>query len=110
MHTFGVPARRLPFPAQVHPGMPPAELNGLYNRCADGLALSFTNISLIAAELLAAGAVPVVNDWRGSRADLDNPFVEWARPTPAGLADALERALDRGPEASPERVAASVRG
>jgi hypothetical protein len=109
INTFGVPARRLPFPAHVHPSLSPAELNELYNRCAVGLALSFTNISLIAYELLAAGVVPVVNDWRGSRADLDNRFVQWSRPTPGALADALCRAVDRGPETSAERVTQSVR-
>jgi glycosyltransferase involved in cell wall biosynthesis len=109
INTFGVPARRLPFPARVHPSLRPVELNEMYNRCAAGLALSFTNISLIAYELLAAGVVPVVNDWRGSRADLDNAHVAWSRPTPDGLADALVRAVDRGPDASAKRVTQSVR-
>lgn len=107
INTFGVSARRLPFPARVHPSLAPAELNELYNRCAAGLALSFTNISLIAYELLAAGVVPVVNDWRGSRADLDNPFVQWSRPTPSALADALVRAVDRD-GVSAQRVTQSV--
>jgi glycosyltransferase involved in cell wall biosynthesis len=109
VHSFGVPARRLPFAAQVHPSMTPVALSELYNRCAAGLALSFTNISLIAYELLASGAVPVVNDWAGSRADLENPYVMWARPTPSGLADALVRAVDLGSGSPPERVAQSVR-
>jgi hypothetical protein len=110
INTFGVPARRLPFPARVHPSLRPAELNELYNRCAAGLALSFTNISLIAYELLAAGVVPVVNDWRGSRADLENPHVAWSRPTPGALADALVEAVGRGAETSPGRVTQSVQG
>jgi glycosyltransferase involved in cell wall biosynthesis len=109
VNTFGVPARRLPFRARVHPSLRPAELNELYNRCAAGLALSFTNISLIAYELLAAGVVPVVNDWRGSRADLDNPFVAWSRPTPARLADALVAAVDGAAGTSARRVTESVR-
>ena len=109
INTFGVPARRLPFPARVQAHVSPGELNAIYNRCATGLALSFTNISLIAYELLAAGVLPVVNDWRGSRADLDNPFVEWARPTPVAVADALERALDRSAQISAVRVTESVR-
>lgn len=110
INTFGVSASRLPFAAEVHARVTPAGLNELYNRCAAGLALSFTNVSLIPYELLAAGVIPVVNDWSGSRAVLDNPFVEWSRATPRALADALERAIDRGPEASPERVTESVHG
>jgi hypothetical protein len=110
INTFGVSARRLPFAARVHARMTPAALNELYNRCAAGLALSFTNVSLIPYELLAAGVIPVVNDWSGSRAVLDNPFVEWARPTPQAVAEALERAMDRGPANSPQRVTQSVQG
>lgn len=110
IHTFGAQVRRLPFPADVHAHRTPAQLNELYQRCSAGLALSFTNISLIAVELLAAGVVPVVNDWRGSRADLDNPYVEWARPTPDGLADALCRAVDRRAALSALDLAASVAG
>ncbi|MGX5653819.1 rhamnosyltransferase WsaF family glycosyltransferase [Geodermatophilus nigrescens] len=108
IHTFGVSARRLPFPARVHAALTPQQLNELYNRCAAGLALSFTNISLIAYELLAAGVVPVVNDWTGSRADLDNPFVEWATPTPAAVSRSLLQALDRHRSLGPKRISASV--
>jgi hypothetical protein len=95
IHTFGADSLDLDFPAEVHGRLSPAELNELYNRCAAGLALSFTNISLIANELLAAGAIPVVNDSPRTRADLDNPYVEWGAATPLGLADALGRAVDR---------------
>jgi O-antigen biosynthesis protein len=109
INTFGVPAGSLGFPARVHGKVTPARLNELYNRCAAGLALSFTNISLTPYELLAAGVLPVVNDWTGSRAVLDNPYVEWARATPTALADALERAVDRRREISAESVTQSVR-
>jgi len=108
IHTFGVTARRLPFHATVHGHMSPAELNRLYNRCGAGLALSFTNISLIAFELLAAGVVPVVNDYAGTRADLDNPHVSWATATPAAVAAALERALAEHRLAGPDALSASV--
>jgi len=108
IHTFGVTARRLPFPATVHGHMSPVELNALYNRCGAGLALSFTNISLIAFELLAAGVVPVVNDSAGTRADLSNSHVAWARPTPQAVAEALSTALDTHRRAGPDTLAASV--
>jgi O-antigen biosynthesis protein len=111
IHTFGVRVPDLPFPAQTYRPMPPRELNELYNRCIAGFALSFTNISLIANEQLAAGITPVVNDSPLTRADLDNPFVQWARPTPRGLADALCEVVERGADADRlERIAASVRG
>ncbi|MGY4858314.1 rhamnosyltransferase WsaF family glycosyltransferase [Cryobacterium sp. AP23] len=108
IHTFGVTARRLPFPATVHGHMSPVELNRLYNRCGAGLALSFTNISLIAFELLAAGVTPVVNDSAGTRADLSNPHVAWTRPTPRAVAEALEIALASHRIAGPDALAASV--
>jgi hypothetical protein len=108
INTFGTSARRLPFPARVHAAMTPQQLNELYSRCAAGLALSFTNISLIAYELLAAGVIPVVNDWAGPRADLDNPYVEWAMPTPEGIARGLVRAVDRQRSIPVHQISASV--
>lgn len=108
IHTFGIEARRIPFPATVHAHMSPSALNDLYNRCAAGLALSFTNISLIAFELLAAGVVPVVNDYAGTRADLTNPYVAWSSSTPRALADALARALDDHRRTGPDPLADSV--
>ena len=75
INTFGLPARRLPFPARVHARLTPAQLNEVYNRCATALALSFTNISLIPYELLAAGVLPVLNDWPGARAVLGGGFL-----------------------------------
>jgi glycosyltransferase involved in cell wall biosynthesis len=79
--------------ATVFPRLTPAELSSLYNRCTAGLAMSFTNISLIAEELLAAGCIPIVNDSPLSRADLKNPFVAWAPPTPGGIADTLSEVV-----------------
>ena len=108
IHTFGIRARNLPFDAQVHSHMTPAELNTLYNSCSAGLALSFTNISLIATELLAAGVVPVVNDHAGSRADLEAPHVVWVRPTPQALADGIARAHELHGAVGPEKISASV--
>ncbi|MFE6735662.1 glycosyltransferase family 1 protein [Microbacterium sp. NPDC057650] len=110
IHTFGIKPGSLPFPAEVHAHMRPADLNLLYNGCSAGLALSFTNISLIATELLAAGVVPVVNDHAGSRADLDNRYVEWVRPTPAALAEGIIAAHERHRSVGPRTVSESVRG
>lgn len=78
----------------------PAELNLLYNQSAAGLAMSFTNVSLVPEEMLAAGMQPVVNDSLLARRGLANEFVLWAPATPAGLADALSGAVETPLEAS----------
>jgi hypothetical protein len=109
IHTFDAPAKGLPFPVVEHRRMTPPVLNELYNQCAAGIALSFTNISLIANEMLAAGTIPVVNDSPLSRADLENPYVEWARATPHGLCEALCKIVEAGPDGpQPRDVAGSV--
>jgi len=110
IHLFGDPDAVVPFPATRHGNVTPAELAALYNRCVTGLAMSFTNISLIAEELLACGTVPVVNDSPYPRADLDHPHVRWAQPTPGSLADALGAAIDaRDSGPTPAEIAAGVR-
>lgn len=89
IHVFGDPPTSLPFPVTRHDNLTPSELNALYNATIGGLAMSFTNISLVAEEMLAAGAIPVVNDSAYSRADLRSRSVVWAQATPGALADAL---------------------
>lgn len=110
IHLYGAHVGDLPFPAVHHGRLHPTELNELYNRCVAGLAMSFTNISLVAEEMLAAGTIPIVNDSVHSRADLENPHVGWARPTPGGVAAALGAAVTSGDrEARSRAAAASVR-
>jgi len=89
IHVYGERIDGLRFPVHQHGRLCPEELNALYNRCVAGIAMSFTNISLVAEEMLAAGTIPVVNDSSGSRADLVNEHVAWATPTPQGIARAL---------------------
>ncbi len=72
-----------------HGYLAPDELNHLYNRVIAGLILSFTNISLVPAEMAAAGAVPVLNQDADARLTFGNPEARWAEPTPSGLAGAL---------------------
>jgi glycosyltransferase involved in cell wall biosynthesis len=95
IHLYGSEVTGLPFPATQHGRLAPAELNQLYNSCIAGLAMSFTNISLVAEEMLAAGTIPVVNDSVHSRADLMNDHVAWANPTPHGIAAALSALVTR---------------
>lgn len=89
IHIYGDRVSGLAFPATQHGRLAPKDLNELYNSSIAGLAMSFTNISLVAEEMLAAGTVPIVNDSAHSRADLNNEFVAWATPTPHGVAAAL---------------------
>jgi len=107
IHSYGMRIPRLSFPVHQQLHIPPPALNELYNQCAAGLALSFTNVSLIAQELLASGAVPVVNDAADVRQDLSNRHVGWAAATPEAIAAALCRAVD-GETATPAEIAASV--
>ena len=95
IHLFGAQVTGLPFPATQHGRLSPAELNELYNSSIAGLAMSFTNISLVAEEMLAAGTIPVVNDLVHARADLVNDHVAWANATPHSLAAALSAVVTR---------------
>lgn len=105
IHVFGADVGDLGFRVTRHGRPTPAQLNELYNRCAAGLTLSFTNVSLVPDEMLAAGCIPVVNDTEDTRAVFDNREAEWAVPTPQALAGALERVVAA---ASPERAAAAA--
>lgn len=111
IHVYGSRPADLPFPVTFHGRLTPVELNELYGRVTAGLAMSFTNISLVAEEMLAAGVVPVVNDSPLARADLPNPYVRWAEPTPAGIAAQVAAAVEE-PEvaAHAAKAAASVIG
>jgi hypothetical protein len=91
--TYGDRPERWNVP-HVHAGkLSPVDLNKLYNRSLAGLALSFTNVSLVTEEMLAAGMTPVVNDSPLARMDLRNDYVSWAKPTPSEIATALSRAV-----------------
>ncbi len=96
IHVFGAPIKGWTVPVIHHGKLSPTELNALYNQCVAGIALSFTNISLVAEEMLAAGTIPVVNDSKLARADIDNPAIAWAPPTPGGIADALSSIVRAG--------------
>ncbi len=110
IHLFGDASATVPFPATHHGVITPVELADLYNRCVAGLTLSFTNISLIPYELLACGAIPVINDSPLLRPNLDSPQVAWAYPTPMGLADALSQTIEAPDQIErAETAAAGVR-
>ncbi|WP_457951086.1 rhamnosyltransferase WsaF family glycosyltransferase [Pseudarthrobacter sp. alpha12b] len=89
IHVYGARVTEWGVPVQQHGRISPQELNELYNRTIAGLALSFTNITLVAAEMLAAGNIPVLNDDPYARSVLTNPEAVWAAPSPTVLASAL---------------------
>lgn len=107
IHLFGedLHRTRLPFPCTTHGALPPAAINELFNRCGAGLVLSFSNLSLLPFEMLAAGCVPVLNDAEHNRAVLDDPAIRYTPPTPGDLAAALDTALATATSPSRRRAA-----
>ena len=95
IHFYGEKVGKLPFPVVDHGVVSVDQLNEIYNRCFAGLSLSMTNVSLVPYEMLAAGCVPVVNEAEHNRIVLDNPFVQYAAPTPPELARALVEVVER---------------
>lgn len=78
-----------------------SELNDVYNRCAAGLVMSLSNMSLLPLELLSSGVAPVVNDGPNNRMVSDNEFIEYVPLSPPAIARRLVEVVDR-PDA-PER-------
>jgi hypothetical protein len=99
----------VPFPYVNHAAVDIARLNAIYNRCAAGLILSLTNMSLLPIEVMGAGVVPVVNDAPNTRGVLDSEHIEFTPMAPDALADRLIAALERPDQAEhAERIATSV--
>jgi glycosyltransferase involved in cell wall biosynthesis len=95
IHIYGDKLGTLPFAFVDHGRVTPDQLNDIYNQCYAGLSLSFTNVSLVALEMLAAGCIPVVNDSPLIRTDLDNnPFVRYASAYPHALAAEMEAVVN----------------
>jgi glycosyltransferase involved in cell wall biosynthesis len=101
---------RIPFDYQNLKSLPVGALNELYNRCAAGLVLSLTNMSLMPLELIAAGVIPVVNDAPNNTMVSSNPYIEYAPPTPRALADRLIAVVDRSDLLEHSRTAAASLG
>jgi len=86
---------KIPFAYRNLKTMPVGQLNEVYNRCAAGLVLSMTNMSLLPLELLAAGVIPAVNDGENNTMVSDNPFIEYTPASPKALADRLAAIVER---------------
>lgn len=94
IHVYGDDVRAARFPITSHGRLSPSALNELYNSTIGGLALSFTNVTLVAGEMLAAGNIPVANESGFAHGVLDNDHVVWAQPSVGDLADALSRVVE----------------
>lgn len=99
----------IPFKYENPGNVQVGRLNELYNRCAAGLVLSLSNMSLLPLELLSAGVIPVVNDGENNRLVSNNQFIEYTPPIPRALADRLISIVDRPDLAAyAQRAAVSV--
>lgn len=107
IHVYGASPRGLDIPLTFHGRLTAPALNELYGRTIAGLAMSFTNITLVAEEMLAAGNIPVVNDIDLAHLVLPNPFVGWAKPTAGALAGALSEAVT-SPDIAGRAIAAAA--
>jgi glycosyltransferase involved in cell wall biosynthesis len=85
----------LRFPHNNLAGVGVLQLNELYNRCAAGLVISASNMSLLPLELMASGVAPVVNDAPNNRMVSDNPYIEYVLPAPGSLAQRLVDVVER---------------
>jgi glycosyltransferase involved in cell wall biosynthesis len=85
----------IPFPYENLKTLELNELNDLYNRCAAGLVMSLTNMSLLPLELLGSGAIPVVNDGENNRLVSDNPYIAYSADNPRALANKLLSVVGR---------------
>ncbi|TFB91020.1 glycosyltransferase family 1 protein [Cryobacterium sp. HLT2-28] len=89
----------VPFPYVNHSAVDISALNDIYNRCAAGLALSLTNMSLVPMEIMSSGVVPVVNDAPNTHGFFDSPHIEYVPMSPRAIAERIVQILDR-PDAS----------
>jgi hypothetical protein len=84
-----------------------SQLNAVYNRCAAGLVMSLSNMSLLPLELMSSGVTPVVNDAPNNRLVSDNPFIEYVPASPLAIARRMAEVLDR-PDAVERSIAMSA--
>lgn len=85
----------VPFPYVNHKALDIAQLNAIYNRCAAGLVLSLTNMSLLPMEVMGSGVVPVVNDAENVHGVFESQYIEYTPMAPKAIADRIIAILDR---------------
>ena len=84
----------VPFPYVNHTALDISQLNDVYNRCAAGLILSLTNMSLLPLEVMAAGVVPVVNRAENTTGVLENQDIQWVEMSPQAIARRMIEIID----------------
>lgn len=108
IHMVGwdVSKYKLPFKYVNHGTLKLEELNELYNKCAAGLVLSLTNMSLLPLELLSSGTIPVVNEGQNNRMVSDNPYIHYTEPDIVQIAKSLDYEVNRKDQVSNSKKAA----
>lgn len=92
---YDVSNYNLPFPYNNLEILEHNQINELYNRCAAGLVMSLTNMSLLPLELLGCGTIPVVNDGENNRLVSSNKYIRYCPNDPISLANALSDIVTR---------------
>lgn len=100
----------IPFPYVNLKTLEISQLNDLYNRCAAGLVLSFTNMSLLPLELLGSGTIPVVNNDDNNVRVSDNRYIAYSDNDPRSLAQTLSAVVTRSDLAGHAEAASSSVG
>lgn len=85
----------IPFPYTNLKTLELNQLNDLYNKCAAGLVISLTNMSLLPLELLGSGSIPVVNDGENNRLVSNNKYIAYSPNDPRSLANKLSDIVSR---------------
>jgi hypothetical protein len=84
----------VPFPFVNNTALDISQLNSLYNRCSVALVFSLTNLSLLPMEVMAAGAVPMINDGDNTRDVFDSPHIEYVPLSPRAIAERIISVVD----------------
>ncbi|MBX4197080.1 hypothetical protein KW801_00805 [Candidatus Saccharibacteria bacterium] len=95
MVGYDISSYKIPFPYINLKTLELEQLNDLYNRCAAGLVMSFTNMSLLPLELLASGTIPIVNDGENNVLVSDNKYIAYTAADPDSIARALSEVVTR---------------
>ncbi len=92
---WDVSSYHIPFPYNNLQTLEIDRLNKLYNKCAAGLILSYTNMSLLPLELLSSGTIPIVNQGENNSLVSDNPFIKYSANNPMALARSLDEIVTK---------------
>lgn len=84
------------------------QLSELYNRCAAGLVMSMTNMSLLPLEMLACGTIPIVNDGDNNRLVSNNPYIAYSLNDPVSLAKKISEVITKSNAAYAQKASRSV--